>query len=279
MVTVCSFIASVHKRPADEPDSYDYNPTKRIKRSVPLESKKLSSSVKQSSKHKSKPILVLDLDETLVHCSPEPIKNAEKTFNMSSEGHNYTIYVKFRPFLDFFLKEVSQVFDLMLFTASQQSYAGKVLGFIDPNFTFFKNVFYRESCKFVNGQFFKDLSIITKNLSRICIIDNSPNAYSLQVENGIPITSYFGDSNDLSLLDLLPFLKSLSHSDDFREVIRERFLYSSYFDDLSPALSDSSYEDSSDDLDENNNDQLSDVDDDSNEFSTDEPLEIPHATE
>ena len=82
---------------------------------------------------------------------------------------------------------------------------------------------YRESCAFVNGTFVKDLRVIDYDLSRVCIIDNSPQAYSLQTENGIPISSWFEDKSDTSLRDLLPFLKTLACCQDVRHEIEKTF--------------------------------------------------------
>lgn len=59
------------------------------------------------------------------------------------------------------LRLLSCHFELMLFTASYQYYADKVLELIDPERTIFQYRFYRDSCIEVEeGLFVKDLRII-----------------------------------------------------------------------------------------------------------------------
>lgn len=53
----------------------------------------------------------------------------------------------------------------------------------------------------------------------IAIIDNSPNAYQFQPENGIPIISWYDDPNDGELMRFLPALRMLAQVDDMRTVI------------------------------------------------------------
>ena len=47
--------------------------------------------------------------------------------------------------------------------------------------------------------------------------------FQLQVNNGIPIKSWFDDPSDHALISLLPFLESLVDADDVRPIIAKRF--------------------------------------------------------
>jgi TFIIF-interacting CTD phosphatase-like protein len=56
--------------------------------------------------------LVLDLDETLVHCCVEPIENPDLVFPVTFNGNFYQVYVRKRPHLDRFLEIVSERFEV-----------------------------------------------------------------------------------------------------------------------------------------------------------------------
>lgn len=67
--------------------------------------------------------LVLDLDETLVHSSFIPISNPDIVIpviltKVEIESKNFQVYVLKRPFLDEFLRSLSCIFELIIFTAS-----------------------------------------------------------------------------------------------------------------------------------------------------------------
>lgn len=155
--------------------------------------------------------------------------------------------MKKRPYLDKFLKKVSRQFEVIVFTASQQVYASKLLDLIDPEHKYIHHRLYREACLNVEGNFIKDLSVLGRDLRRVSenmfswyftngiltegqcmllqtmLVDNSPHAFGYQVDNGIPIESWFEDPKDTELLKLASFLKTLPGTKDIRPLLRSKF--------------------------------------------------------
>ena len=167
--------------------------------------------------------LVLDLDETLVHCTVEPIPDADMVFPVLFNGVQYQVHVRTRPFLMEFLSAVSKKFEVIVFTASQQVYANELLDRIDPHKKYIRHRLFRESCLLVQGNYIKDLNVLDRNLKQSVLVDNSPHAFGYQVDNGIPIESWFDDPNDTELLKLQQFLETLHGVDDVRTVVRSKF--------------------------------------------------------
>ncbi|XXG67775.1 hypothetical protein AAC387_Pa06g1040 [Persea americana] len=173
---------------------------------------------------KRKPVtLVLDLDETLVHSTLEHCDDADFTFSVYFNMKENTVYVRQRPYLDVFLKRVAEMFEVIVFTASQSIYAEQLLNILDPDRKFISQRVYRESCVFSDGAYTKDLTVLGLDLAKVAIVDNSPQVYRLQVNNGIPIRSWFDDPSDCALISLLPFLETLVNADDVRPIIAKQF--------------------------------------------------------
>ncbi|CAM0953830.1 unnamed protein product [Alopecurus aequalis] len=167
--------------------------------------------------------LVLDMDETLIHSSMKN-EGADFSFPMLNEGKEYTVYVKKRPFVDAFLEKVAEMFHIVVFTASIRPYADQLLDILDPGNRLISQRYYRDSCLRVDNNHLKDLTIIEPDLAKVAIIDNTPEVYKMQVNNGIPIKTWTSDPSDAALPELMPFLQTLSVAEDVRPIIATKFI-------------------------------------------------------
>eukprot|EP00756_Hemistasia_phaeocysticola_P009303 Hpha_TRINITY_DN14864_c0_g1::TRINITY_DN14864_c0_g1_i1::g.168940::m.168940/K15731/CTDSP; carboxy-terminal domain RNA polymerase II polypeptide A small phosphatase len=167
-------------------------------------------------------LLVLDIDETLVHSSFKPVK-CDLVLPVEIDGTTYQVYVKKRPFLEDFIRRVGQMFECSAFTASLAKYADPLMDQLDPGRRQLgHHRLFREHCSLTNGAYVKDLSLLGRPLHKICIIDNSPVAYLFQPRNALPCTSYFDDSNppnDTELRDFLPLLEKMAAAESVYDVL------------------------------------------------------------
>ena len=142
--------------------------------------------------------LVLDLDETLINFKPR---------NNAEDGG----LLRIRPGINEFLDEVGKYYELIIFTTATQDYADALIDEIEENKIYFDHRLYREHAVIIDNDFVKDLTRIGRPLDKIIIVDNMPQNFRLQKENGIIIKAFWGeDIYDTALLDLYPILVNIA---------------------------------------------------------------------
>ena len=158
--------------------------------------------------------LVIDLDETLIHYPDEHLEDLEKKVELEN--------FKIRPFCFEFLQQLSLYYELVIFTAASQNYADLIIDHIDSK-SLISHRLYRQHLSVHNNKLIKDLTKMGRDLKSVIILDNMPENFTLQPDNGIYIKSWRGDENDKCLAWLLPVFVNIANMrpDDVRDVMQE----------------------------------------------------------
>jgi TFIIF-interacting CTD phosphatase-like protein len=164
-------------------------------------------------------LLILDLDETLIHAT-EAILDTKPDFVV----HPY--YVHKRPYLDVFLDYCLNHFEVAVWTSSSRDYALEVVNTIFPNVEQLAFLWSRERCTYRRNpdtyelEWLEDLKKVKRkgySLANIIMLDDTPEKLARNYGNLIPVKSFEG--NDDNELELLPkFLDKLATLDDVRKV-------------------------------------------------------------
>ena len=154
--------------------------------------------------------LILDLDETLVH------------FKANPENGNEGV-LRVRPGINEFLENVDKYYELIIFTAATQEYADLLIDAVEENKIYFEHRLYRQHTVIVGNDFVKDLSRVGRPLDKIAIVDNMPQNFRLQKENGINIKAFWGEeAYDTALIDLGKILVNIANDGgDIRDGINK----------------------------------------------------------
>lgn len=176
-----------------------------------------------STRRTHKKTLVLDLDETLIHSSLTPVNDPDDIVFTGKLPNVFKFFVKYRPGLLEFLRKVSMKFELVVYTASSREYAEKVLGKIDPRRKLLKYRLYREDCLLMCGHYLKDISRLGRDLAQVVIMDNSVAAFAMHLDNGIPISTWIEDVNDIELSKAEAILQHVKECPDVRPFLKSFF--------------------------------------------------------
>lgn len=121
-----------------------------------------------------------------------------------------------RPGVDYFLRYLSQYYELVLFTSVPYAMGEPLVRKLDP-FRFIVWPLFREATKYKDGEVVKDLSYLNRDLSKVIIIDTKPAHVQNQPENAIILPPWKGDPKDTELVSLIPFLEYV-HTMQYKDV-------------------------------------------------------------
>ena len=161
-------------------------------------------------------LLILDLDETLIHCRSDPLCRPADAVTSS-------FYVYERPFLQPFLYAMNEAFTLAVWTSATSGYATDVLTAIWPKtvpraFTWTRSRCTRRWDREINESYFaKKLKKVKRRghaLSKTLVVDDTPRAHEDNYGNLVTVRPYLGAQKDSELpllMDYLPTLKSVGN--------------------------------------------------------------------
>ncbi|KAG5974109.1 mitochondrial inner membrane protein required for protein import [Claviceps digitariae] len=145
--------------------------------------------------------LCLSLDDLLVH---------------SEWTREHGWRVAKRPGMDYFIRYLSQYYELVLFTSVPFAMGEPLVRKLDP-YRFIMWPLFREATKYEDGALVKDLSYLNRDLSKVIIIDTKPQHVRKQPENAIVLEPWKGDPKDNDLVGLIPFLEYI-HTMQYSDV-------------------------------------------------------------
>ena len=73
-----------------------------------------------------------------------------------------------------------------------------------------------------------------RNINDILLVDNAAYSFGFQIDNGIPIVSFYNNKNDSELKDLTCYLKKISTLKNIIEINKEVFKLKEYGNFIDP---------------------------------------------
>ena len=154
--------------------------------------------------------LVLDLTDTLI--------------NVQYSDNHQTLIPNLRPGLFSFLNAIKPIYELVSFTTETKEYSDMILNEIEKNKKYFDYNLYTEHLTLYGNKFVKDITKLGRDIKKVIIVDDDPDNFRLNPENGIQISPYLGDStkDDTTLFELkrLLILFQRTGVDDIRKAIK-----------------------------------------------------------
>ncbi|GAX28777.1 hypothetical protein FisN_25Lh165 [Fistulifera solaris] len=215
-------------------------------------------SYEKKKKYDSDLIVVLDMDECLIHAqflsSPAHARVYAHQLQQQRRQQSRTnstvscpgavdsfrvtlpdgdlVHVNVRPGLFEFLEAVTDRYETHIFTAALPIYADRVIDRLDPDGTRITGRWFRDSCTYDplvgrgggGGAYVKNLEKLPfDDLSRVVLVDNNPLSFLSHPENGILVNSFYTDPEDDALPQVLDLLNEIDEYPDVRPILAPRF--------------------------------------------------------
>ena len=156
-------------------------------------------------------LIILDLDETLIHSCSEWIGRPYSFIAGDKMIHE-------RPGAKYFIESTSKIYKLAVWSASHGRYAQGIISELFGSHCSPEFVWTRERCGVRTSsdgmaEFTKDLSEIAGDYRDFMIIDDRPDCILSGEGRVLSVPPYYGASSDTVLSDLLNYLCDITDSD------------------------------------------------------------------
>lgn len=166
------------------------------------------------------PLLILDLDETLLHAREQPLDRKPDLLL-------FTYFIYLRPHLEEFLEQVRSSYKLAVWTSSGPQYAKSVCDNIFPDDIHLEFVWSSARCTTVwdfdrgtacGAKRLRKVRKLGYELERVLVVDDSPEKHTRNYGNLVQVEPYEGDPRDRELILLAKYLLGLASQPNFRSI-------------------------------------------------------------
>ena len=133
------------------------------------------------------------------------------------------MFLNLRPYALETLSILAKYYEIYIFTSATKEYAEKIMNILDPDSRILNGALHRGHCFLTKkGFYIKDLRIVTnKDLNNVLIIDNLSHSFAFQIDNGVPILPWYGDSNDCELKHLAKYLVKIAKCSSLKDANKQ----------------------------------------------------------
>lgn len=170
-------------------------------------------------------LLILDLDETLIHGTTSPLARPGDL-----RLGDYLIYL--RPHLAEFVARVRSAYRLAVWTSATAGYGGAVVANVFPADLSLEFVWTREHCTWRHDPETREEYWVKKlhklrrkghDLARVLMVDDDPRALRCNHGNHLAVARYSGASEDTELPRLADYLLHIATCPDLRALEKRRW--------------------------------------------------------